>query len=472
MIKLLYIATTASLILLTSIVPAQEIFPDNIESKLSSPTGVNFRKAPYVIFPGRNTSMIILWQLDDTKSCLFEWGQDSINMDKNISNTELNNEHQHQIKLSNLEVNTLYYYKITVDGTIKKGSFKTGASYDEESISFYAYGDTRNHPKEHNNVAKQILNYIADDPASQTFVLTTGDFVDNGDKESAWDKQFFNNKYKHIQKLLANLCYAAALGNHEKQGLLFAKYFPYPMFKNGRYYYAFNNGPAHIAVLDQYTNYNIGSPQYNWLVNDLSSTEKQWKILVIHEPGWSAKYNPNNIDIQNIIQPLCEQYGVQIVFAGHNHYYARASVNEVQHITTAGGGAPLYNPKPGSPNVVKTDKSYHFCKVEIVQNSLHFTAVRADGSIIESFDLYNGNASSNSTSSLDKEFQVFSTGKNIRVLNNKNLRFEVEIYNISGQRILQKTSNNYETQLSISKSGIYFVRIILKNGFFVKKVIL
>ena len=75
---------------------------------------------------------------------------------------------------------------------------------------------------------------------------------------------------------------------------------------------------------------------------DLAASAKPWKFIVLHEPGWSAGGgHGNNTTVQNDIQPLAVQYGVAIVFGGHNHYYARANVSGVTHLTMGGGGAPL-----------------------------------------------------------------------------------------------------------------------------------
>jgi len=110
---------------------------------------------------------------------------------------------------------------------------------------------------------------------------------------------------------------------------------------------------------------------------------------VLHEPGWSAGGgHGNEIQVQDVLQPLCVQYGAQFVIAGHNHYYARAETQRVEHITTGGGGAPLHDPDSTFQYIVKVDKSHHFCKLEISTDTLHFTAIRDDGQIIEEFDYF------------------------------------------------------------------------------------
>jgi hypothetical protein len=151
---------------------------------------------------------------------------------------------------------------------------------------------------------------------------------------------------------------------------------------------------VHVAVLDQYTAYTPGSAQFSWLENDLATTTKPWKIILLHEPGWTAYPvsggHSNNLNVQNVIQPLCLKYDVQLVISAHNHYYSRADVHNVMHITTAGGGAPQYTPAP-QENVVIFDKSYHFCQFDIDDTKLRLTAKRSNGSVIETFDYVKSN---------------------------------------------------------------------------------
>jgi len=87
------------------------------------------------------------------------------------------------------------------------------------------------------------------------------------------------------------------------------------------------------------------------------------------------------------LDPLFEEYGVAVVHAGHNHYYARCEKEGVQHITSGGGGGRLNTPDPGYPYVVMSDESNHFIRYEIVGSKMTVTAIRDDGSVIESFEL-------------------------------------------------------------------------------------
>jgi len=364
------------------------------------------RKAPYLIYPGNVSEMQVLWQLISTATCTIDWGTDTLYTLGSAQTNEYGNDHQHTYSIQNLTPSTLYYYRVIQNQFVHKGSFRSAPDTNETNIKFFAYGDTRSNPDINNQVsATMIETYLADEDF-QSVVIFVGDFVYDGDLESQWDSQFFDQSYTNIQKMLSTVPYQSCMGNHEESGVLFMKYFPYP-FVAGRYW-SFDYGPAHFAVVDQYTSYSPGSSQLTWLENDLAYTTKPWKFVYLHEPGWSAGGHSNNTGVQNYIQPLCEQYGIPIVFGGHNHYYARAEVNGVQHITTGGGGAPLYAPILSYPNIVTAAQAHHFCTITIQDGLLSFRAIKPDGTVIDSFTTAGYNFPPVITSLPDTNATVFS----------------------------------------------------------------
>lgn len=343
------------------------------------------RKAPYLIYNGNEGEMQIQWQLSSTAMSFIAWGTDITYSAGSAQTDEYGNDHQHLFTINNLTNATKYFYRVIAGTDTHNGSFYTAPDSTEKKVSFFAYGDTRSYPADHNIIAGRIINEFTTDSAFQSIVISVGDLVSQGDNESDWETQFFNSTYPNIINMLANLPYQSCMGNHEQSGVLFKKYFPYP-FVNGRYW-SFDYGPAHFVVVDQYTDYSSGSAQLTWIENDLSSSNKPWKFIYLHEPGWSAGIHNNNISVQNYIQPLCEQYRVPIVFGGHNHYYARAEINDVLHITTGGGGAPLYPPTPSYPGIITTAQVHHYCKIEIDNDILYFSAIDENGTEIDNFVL-------------------------------------------------------------------------------------
>ena len=346
------------------------------------------RKGPYLIYPGTNTNMTVLWQFIGWRSCLLEWGDDLSYSLGSVNPTEYGPDHQHQHTITNLDPETLYYYRVTVDTYQYTGSFLAAPDDNAQCTKFLAYGDTRTNPTDHDSVCAEMIAAYTAEPEYQGMLLHVGDWVAAGDDEADWTNEFFNRSMPSVTELQANVPLNGCMGNHEQTGAVYKKYYPYP-YVAGRYW-SFDYGPVHFAVVDQYTDYSPGSAQLLWLEDDLATTTKKWKFLVFHEPGWSAGSHGNSVAVQTRIQPLCETYGVNVVFAGHNHYYARAQVNGVAHLTTGGGGAPLRPVDLGFPNIVTATSTLQFCRIAVNGNQLDLESVAPGGAIIDSFSLLRG----------------------------------------------------------------------------------
>ena len=348
----------------------------------------NFKKNPYLLFNKDKTTMRIIWQLNSNDySVVNLYAKDNTRL---ISDTimQQTDDHLFVYDFKELMLSTEYNYEIVSDFDVFKGSFYSRITDSITKFSFIAYGDTRTYPLHHDSVCEQMLLHIDRKPELKTFIVSTGDLISNGDKEELWQEQFFDSKYSNISEVLSQLPYMVSMGNHEGQGKLFAKYFQNQLYQNNRYYYSFRYGNAHFIALDQFTKLKKGSEQYKWLESELEESTSEWKIIMLHKPGYTAGGHGDNKLVKKVLQPLFEKYNVQLVLAGHNHYYARANVNDVTHITTGGGGAPLYSPKQ-KENIITKDESNHFLIINISGKEMVIEAIRADGSLIEKYTINN-----------------------------------------------------------------------------------
>ncbi len=342
------------------------------------------RKGPYVVYDGVASQMKVLWQLKSTQKCTIDWGIDSATTQEKSSGY---NGHLHVYTIKNLTPATHYDYSVSCDkGSVGSGSFRTAPDSDAKDVNLFVYGDTRSNPRDHDRVVAQMMNTYKSDKSYQTLVLHTGDFVSHGERESDWDSQYFDKRYTHLHQFQSEIPIAGIRGNHEGDADLFIKYFP-TKHAQGGYYYTFDYGPVQIIAIDQYKSYRKGSTQYKWLESVLKNSTKKWKVIFLHEPGWSAGGHHNNADVQNYIQPLAKKYGVSFVFSGHNHYYARADVNGVAHVTAGGGGAPLYQPRSGQPKIVKAKMVRHFCTISVKGNTLDFKVIDEKGNEVDRLTL-------------------------------------------------------------------------------------
>ena len=359
-----------------------------------------YEKHPYLIYGGDNTMMTVRWQLTETADSHIEWGTaDGVYDLGSITTTENSpdrDQHIHQHTITGLTPGTRYYYRVTTIGGTRTGSFFAAPAAAATALKFVAYGDSRTYRGTHDRLAGGILELYDADPAYRTLLLSMGDLVSSGGLEIDWTREFFSPSMTNLRTIMLSVPFIATVGNHDLSlggTVLFKKYFPYPYASVAGRYWSFDFGPAHFAIVDGYTDFSAGSAQRTWLGNDLSATTKTWKFVLIHQPGWSAGGGHlNNTNIQDSIEPLCETYGVDVLFAGHNHYYARAEVpygagKKVYHVTTGGGGAPLHFPQEGRTNVVTISRSYHYCAVEIAGNTLTLRAIDIDANEIDSFSI-------------------------------------------------------------------------------------
>jgi len=384
----------------------------------ASQADLYMRKGPYLMLTTEHSGMTVLWQSQDNISpkASIEWGSEPTNYGPAHEVQETGageNEHQFIYTIRHLPEHSRTYYRVTIveAGNGKaheyEGSFMTPPEAAASSLTFYAYGDTRDSPSMHNNV----LHWIRSDALNasppnerQTFLLHSGDFVHRGLEEPYWDSDYFHyNSYESTSEFLKTMPVIGSVGNHEcyTTGPVFhynadivRKYWPYDFYKTQSYYYSFDYGPVHFIVLDVYTSeYNPGSAQYVWLTQELSQSSKPWKIVMFHYPPYDAGAGDaevvagpdgyaNTEDIRSYLCPLFEQCGVKLVLSGHRHYYSRSEVpvaadpsRKIRYLILGGGGAPLSVPDPISGYVVVAKSAYHFARIEITGNELQVTAL-------------------------------------------------------------------------------------------------
>lgn len=363
---------------------------------------VVIRKEPYLIYPGNNTSMTVIWQTYETPTISnLKWGKTEKYQDGQaevIENDPSKDQHIFSYTIGNLKPNQKIYYQVNVDNQEFSNSFFTAPADSSKLLSIYAIGDTRTHPDVYNKVASQLMADVEKQPDQhQTLVFHLGDAVSYGADEKDWDQQYFAQKHEDINDLLSSMPIMMVIGNHdidtaeenkEKSGKLFRKYFPYNYY-NEHFYYSFDYGPIHVTALDQYSpgvKYDKDSQQYQWLKNDLAGSDKEWKIMIFHKPAYSAKggHDDSKTTKEDLV-PLFEEYDVDLVLQGHNHYYARAENNEIPYLTLGGGGAPLHSPKSDTEHVVKALKEYHFARFDIENNNINVFVINIEGQVIDNF---------------------------------------------------------------------------------------
>jgi 3',5'-cyclic AMP phosphodiesterase CpdA len=95
-------------------------------------------------------------------------------------------------------------------------------------------------------------------------------------------------------------------------------------------YYSFDYANVHFVVLDSHESpRSVGGAMLDWLEADLAATAQDWIIAYWHHPPYT-KGSHDSDDESQLIQmrenalPILEEYGVDLVLAGHSHIYERS----------------------------------------------------------------------------------------------------------------------------------------------------
>lgn len=338
---------------------------------------------PYIQQMGTKSAKIC-WSTEESKSTL---------TDKSGKVKVITEYQQHSIQLGRLEPNTEYSYDVLNDGSEEgKGTFVT---YPNEitPFKFVVLGDTRSRHDIHSKIVNMI---IKEDPL---FVINTGDLVSDGREIKDWESFFKINN-----TMMKNIPYYPVLGNHEKDSPYYFDFFDLP---NNERYYSFNVGDALFVILDS-EGEEISEPNYisdknsdkfwkdsfkeyfetqkKWLDNLLEINKEAGFVFVFqHQPLYSVK--KTRVDDTNEYRKFWgdffERHNVQVYMNGHDHHYHHAMKNGVHYITTAGGGAGLYDADTPQPETVKIDEIEHFVYIDVNNETAVLNVIDINGNQID-----------------------------------------------------------------------------------------
>ncbi len=247
---------------------------------------------------------------------------------------------------------------------------------EKDSVKFAVIGDTGTGGSAQYQVGKLLNDARARFPYD--FVIMMGDNMYGGQGPSDFVKKF-ETPYKPI--LDAGVKFYASLGNHDDPAQRFYK----PFNMDGKRYYTFRKDDVEFFVLD--STY-MTPAQVAWLKDVLAKSDAKWKIPYFHHPLYSSgEKHGSEADLRTLLEPLFIDNGVDVVFAGHEHFYERLKPQNGIYYFTEGGSAKLRegNIRVGSAMTAKgfdTDNS--FMLVEIAKDQLYFEAISRRSQLIDS----------------------------------------------------------------------------------------
>ena len=244
-----------------------------------------------------------------------------------------------------------------------------------DSVKFAVIGDNGTGGREQYEIGQQMADAHRQFPYD--LVLMLGDNFYGSQRPADLVKKF-EQPYKTL--LDAGVRFQAAIGNHDEPGSVD---YP-PLNMGGRRYYTFARRNVRFFVLD--TNA-LDPPQLRWLETELKAAREAWKISYFHHPLYSnAGRHGDAVDLRLLLEPLFLQYGVSVVFSGHDHAYERLKPQRGIHYFVSGAGGQLRKSDfvPSTETAAGFDRDQSFMLVEITGDELFFQVVTRTGLTVDS----------------------------------------------------------------------------------------
>ena len=237
----------------------------------------------------------------------------------------------------------------------------------DNSVRFLVIGDTGTGTEQQHELAQVMLRYRHVFPYE--FVLMLGDNMYGSEKSGDFKKKF-EDVYKPL--LDQKVKFYAALGNHDESNQRFYGFFN----MEGQEYYRFGKGNASFYALN--SNY-MDKKQIDWLNDKLAADTAEWKIAFFHHPPYSSGgAHGSDKKLREIVEPIFLKHGVDVVLAGHEHFYERIKPQKGIYYFISGSGGKLRkgDVKKGSPLTDKAyDKDMSFMLVEIAKDQMYFQVI-------------------------------------------------------------------------------------------------
>jgi len=249
----------------------------------------------------------------------------------------------------------------------------------QDSVKFLVIGDSGTGDRAETETAAQM--WRAHSVFPYDFAIMLGDNLYGSERPQDFAAKF-ERPYKPL--LDAKVAFYAALGNHDDPNQRFYKNFG----MNGKRYYTYQKKDVRFFALD--SNY-MDQDQQRWLDEELSKSNSKWKIAYFHHPIYSSGgRHGSEVDLRSIVEPMFIKYNLNVVFAGHEHFYERLKPQRGINYFTAGGSAKLRSGDIVGSSALTAkgfDTEQSFMVVEIDGDVLRFQTISRRGKRVDSGEI-------------------------------------------------------------------------------------
>ncbi|MDZ5001079.1 hypothetical protein GNF79_18845, partial [Clostridium perfringens] len=87
--------------------------------------------------------------------------------------------------------------------------------------------------------------------------------------------------------------------------------------------YSVDYNDVHFSVISFTSDKELLKKELEWLKEDVKNSDKKLKVLLTHQPPYYTNPDGGNALIKEMLPPVVDELGIDLVFSGHDHAYGR-----------------------------------------------------------------------------------------------------------------------------------------------------
>ena len=279
---------------------------------------------------------------------------------------------QFEADLTGLQPDTLYYYSITEDG---QALSPPGTDYSFRTLPvpgsardglFWVVGDSGTGNRIQAQVHTAMRDWLKKENRVLDGYLHVGDMAYGSGLDSEFQGFFFES---YADTLRNTVCWPA-MGNHEGKhsngatgtGPYYDAYICPAEGQSGgissgtEAFYSFDFGKTHFICLNSHDlPRDPGGAMAQWLKADLEKTKADWLVAFWHHPPYTKGSHDSDkehqlVEMRELIMPILESGGVDLVLTGHSHIYERSMLMDGAYATPTTADNVILDDGDGNPS--------------------------------------------------------------------------------------------------------------------------
>lgn len=312
----------------------------------------------------------------------------------------------HKVVFSDLSPSENYLYRVGNDECWSEWfQFRTAGIESDTSFSFLYLGDVQ---YEFTTLYPRVIRQAIMKASDASFIIFAGDLTGKATEEQ------FNDFFSAGNWILASKPVVPIPDAHEYREnalgerraeltTLWSHMFYYPrsapdeLYESGSYYFDYQN--ARFIMINSYDLLRGNSEKkniyMNWLESLFKNNSQSWTVVVHHIPLYPiTKRREKSESWYNLLKPLYDKYGVDLVLSGHDHGYARGGI-ELEGKEQKIIKGPVYVISVAGPHMYEVaNRTWYdriisntqlFQHIQILGNQLQFNTFDATGNLLDDF---------------------------------------------------------------------------------------